>query len=130
MDKNLIKWGPWVIGLGVAYYVFSKARNTVEEAVDTVGKPIGGALAELQFLINGSHAVTSSYVGFVLDSEKLDENYKVKDMLWYEGISKLNEGNDAMLREIFDRNKVLKPQYIVLLDGEVNPEILFTINKA
>ncbi len=65
--------------------------------------------------------------GFFLDRSKLDFSYRVKDELWLEAILKLNPQNQALVDTIFDADMRLRPEYQVLLDAEVSPQTIATV---
>ncbi|CAM3530933.1 hypothetical protein [Pseudoalteromonas maricaloris] len=111
--------------LYAVYWLYKKIDSTTKPLTETAGN----ALAEIQMWANGSHPIHRAWAGFFLDTDKLTHDYYLKDELWYEAIDKLHDGNKLLLDEIFDPNMQVKPKYHVLLDNEVSPKSIATVNR-
>ncbi|ASD67029.1 hypothetical protein [Pseudoalteromonas piscicida] len=111
--------------LYAVYWLYKKIDSTTKPLTETAGN----ALAEIQMWANGSHPIHRAWAGFFLDTEALTHDYYLKDELWYEAIDKLHDGNKLLLDEIFDLNMQVKPKYHVLLDNEVSPKSIATVNR-
>ncbi|MEJ6475960.1 hypothetical protein [Pseudoalteromonas piscicida] len=119
ISKNL----SLLLTIGGLYYAYKR----IDSGSKSFTKPLGNWLAKLQFQVNGSHDIKREWAGFFLDSSALDFSYRVKDELWLEAILKLNPQNQALVDTIFDAEMRLRPEYQVLLDGEVSPQTVATV---
>ncbi|MCG7551953.1 hypothetical protein [Pseudoalteromonas sp. Of11M-6] len=119
ISKNL----SLLLTIGGLYYVY----KYIDSGSKSFTEPLGNLLAKLQFKANGSHDIEREWPGFFLDRSKLDFSYKVKDELWLEAIIKLNPQNQALVDTIFDADMRLRPEYEVLLNGEVSPQTIETV---
>ncbi|KPH92752.1 hypothetical protein AMS57_02125 [Pseudoalteromonas undina] len=112
------------------YWLINNFVEKGREITAPITKPVSKALAEIQFLINGSNYITRAWAGFYLEQSKLDYTLKVVDMQWLYAITKLNDGNEALLNEIFDSDLRLKNQYRPLLNGLVDAETIAAAAKG
>lgn len=119
ISKNL----SLLLTIGGVYYIY----QYINSGSKSFTEPLGNLLAKLQFQANGSHDIERAWAGFFLDKSKLDFSYKVKDELWLEAVIKLNPKNQALVDTIFDAEMRLRPEYQVLLDGEVSPQTVATV---
>lgn len=130
MGKIIERSLPALISLLGVYWLINNFVQKGREITAPITKPVSKALAEIQFLVNGSNYITREWTGFYLDGSKLDYTLKVADMQWLYAIAKLNQGNEALLNEIFDNDLRLKNQYRPLLNGLVDSETIAAAAKG
>ncbi len=130
MGKIIERSLPAIISLLGVYWLINNFVEKGREMAAPITKPVSKALAEIQFLVNGSNYITREWAGFYLDGSKLDHTLKVADMQWLYAITKLNDGNEALLNEIFDNELRLKNQYRPLLNGLVDSETIAAAAKG
>lgn len=130
MGKIIERSLPALISLLGVYWLINNFVQKGREMTAPITKPVSKALAEIQFLVNGSNYITREWAGFYLDGSKLDYTLKVADMQWLYAIAKLNQGNEALLNEIFDNDLRLKNQYRPLLNGLVDSETIAAAAKG
>lgn len=130
MGKIFERSLPALISLFGVYWLINNFVEKGREITAPITKPVSKALAEIQFMINGSNYITRAWAGFYLDASKLDYTLKVADMQWLYAITKLNDGNEALLNEIFDSDLRLKNQYRPLLNGLVDSETIAAAAKG
>lgn len=130
MGKIIERSLPALISLLGVYWLINNFVQKGREITAPITKPVSKALAEIQFIVNGSNYITRAWAGFYLDASKLDYTLKVADMQWLYAITKLNDGNEALLNEIFDNELRLKNQYRPLLNGLVDAETIAAAAKG
>lgn len=130
MDKIIERIAPTAIGLFLTYWMVMGFIEKGREITAPITRPVSKALAEIQFLVNGSNYITRAWAGFYLEQSKLDYTLKVADMQWLYAITKLNDGNEVLLNEIFDSDLRLKNQYRPLLNGLVDSETIAAAAKG
>ncbi len=121
--RYLMNTVKWALIIGAGYFIYRKMAAPLEafdKTVNTLTRPVAQALAEVQFLVNGSHYIKSPNSEFYLNSDKLDSNYKVIDKVWLKAIYLKHDDNGDLIEEIFDPYLRLKPKYYPLLNGLVD----------
>ncbi|MBE0369221.1 hypothetical protein [Pseudoalteromonas aurantia] len=116
------------VSLFLTVAALAYAYKYIDNKSKAITKPMGDALAKIMMAYNGNFEIKREWSGFVLKASKLNDRHEVINMRWYEAMEKLNDNNHVLLDEIFD-NYRLKPKYIPLIDGEVSPASIATINK-
>lgn len=117
---NAVKWA---LIIGASYFIYRKMAAPLEaldQTVKTLTRPVAQALAEVQFIVNGSNYIKSPTSEFYLNSDKLDSNYKVVDKVWLKAIYLKHDNNGDLIEEIFDPYLRLKPKYYPLVNGLVD----------
>ncbi|NWL16317.1 hypothetical protein FHG08_11505 [Pseudoalteromonas sp. Scap03] len=130
MGKIFERSLPALISLFGVYWLINNFVEKGREITAPITKPVSKALAEIQFFVNGSNYITRAWAGFYLEQSKLDYTLKVADMQWLYAITKLNDGNEALLNEIFDSDLRLKSQYRPLLNGLVDADTIAAAAKG
>lgn len=130
MGKIFERSLPALISLFGVYWLINNFVEKGREITAPITRPVSKALAEIQFIVNGSNYITRAWAGFYLDASKLDYTLKIADMQWLYAITKLNDGNEALLNEIFDSDLRLKNQYRPLLNGLVDSETIAAAAKV
>lgn len=115
-----------MLAVAAAYYVYKQ----IDEKSKVITKPIGQALAEIQFLLNGSNYIKVPNPGFFLNPDKLDTNFKVKDKTWLKAMTMTHDDHQDLIEQIFDGDFVLKPRYQVLIGQAVTAGSIATADKG
>ena len=130
MGNTIERVLPSLIALFGVYWLLNSFIEKSQKAIEPVTKPIGSALAEIQFMFNGSNYITRAWAGFFLEPSKFDYTLKVIDLEWVYAITKLNDGNESLFNEILDSDLRLKDMYRPLLGSIVDDETIATIRKS
>lgn len=113
----------WALIIGASYFLYRKMAAPLEALDQTVKKltrPVAQALAEVQFIINGSNYIKSPTSEFYLNPDKLDGDFKVVDKVWLKAVYLKHDSNGDLIEEIFDPYLRLKPKYYPLVNGLVD----------
>ncbi|QBJ00806.1 hypothetical protein [Pseudoalteromonas phage GXT1010] len=125
LNKNLLL----ILAAAVGVYVYRQ----IDEKSKAITKPIGNALAEIQFLFNGSNRIEYVNAGFFLNPDKLDHSLRViggGESYWYRAMVESHKAHQLFLDEIFDSDFRLRPMYKPLLNGLVDYETITTAAKV
>lgn len=125
LNKNFV----WLLLAAAGVYVYKQ----IDEKSKVLTKPIGNALAEMQFLFNGSNRIEYVNAGFFLNPEKLDSTLQIiggKNSYWYRAMVEAHKAHQLFLDEIFDSDLRLRPMYKPLLNGLVDYDTITTAAKV
>ncbi|MGA4608470.1 MULTISPECIES: hypothetical protein [Pseudoalteromonas] len=93
-------------------------------------KSVASVLAEIQFAANGSNYIKYPNAGFVLDPDKLNPDYTVRDKTWLKAMSMTHDDHMDYLERLFDGNLQLRPRYQPLIGQIVTAQALDMIDKG
>jgi len=106
---------------GMAYAGF-KLYQSLKVGAGATSEAVGGAIADVQMFLNGSHDIEATMAGVPLMSNSLDNpepGVYIMSASRREAIAKMHQDNGVILQSIFDTYGRLKPAYIGFIDEKI-----------